>query len=111
MTHGVFPKESYNKFKPDAGGLFCCVASSVLARACAVLCRAPAALALTPPLHSPPPPKNPQQKTTTEGCAANLGFRYFWLSDSCPQTVSAVAGVAPFEVLSLAGPIADALLI
>ncbi len=37
------------------------------------------------------------------------GFRYFWLSDSCPQTVRDVRNKAPFEVLSLAGPIASAL--
>lgn len=46
-----------------------------------------------------------------EGAAAGGGaaFRYFWLSDSCPQTVAAVEGRAPFEVLTLAGPIAAAL--
>lgn len=37
------------------------------------------------------------------------GFRYFWLTDSCPQTVDAVKDRKPFEVLTLAGPIADAL--
>lgn len=43
------------------------------------------------------------------GSGASTGFRYFWLTDSCPQTVSQVKGKAPFEVLSLAGPIAAAL--
>lgn len=43
------------------------------------------------------------------GSGADAGFRYFWLSDSCPQTVAEVAGRAPFEVLSLAAPIAAAL--
>lgn len=42
-----------------------------------------------------------------DGAAA--GFRYFWLTDSCPQTVSAVEDRKPFEVLTLAGPIAEAL--
>jgi hypothetical protein len=43
----------------------------------------------------------------SDGAAA--GFRYFWLTDSCPQTVDAVKDRKPFEVLTLAGPIADAL--
>lgn len=43
------------------------------------------------------------------GNGAQDGFRYFWLSDSCPQTVRDVRSKAPFEVLSLAGPIAAAL--
>jgi hypothetical protein len=63
VTHGVFPRESWNKFKADDGA----------------------------------------------GAAANGGFRYFWLSDSCPQTTRAVEGRQPFEVLTLAGPIAAAL--
>ena len=37
------------------------------------------------------------------------GFKYFWLTDSCPQTVRQIEGIAPFEVLSLAEPIAAAL--
>jgi hypothetical protein len=44
-----------------------------------------------------------------EGAAANGGFRYFWLTDSCPQTVKDVEQHRPFEVLTLAGPIAEAL--
>ena len=36
-------------------------------------------------------------------------FRYFWITDSCPATAAAVAGVRPFEVLSLAAPIAATL--
>ena len=39
------------------------------------------------------------------------GFKYFWITDSCPRTVSMVKGQQPFEVLSLADPIAAALLI
>ena len=31
-------------------------------------------------------------------------FKYFWITDSCPQTVRQVAGVRPFEILSLAVP-------
>lgn len=36
-------------------------------------------------------------------------FSYFWITDSCPNTVEAIANRAPFEVLSLAGSIANAL--
>lgn len=43
------------------------------------------------------------------GEGARQGFRYFWLSDSCPQTVRELQDSAPFEVLSLAEPIASAL--
>ena len=37
------------------------------------------------------------------------GFKFFWISDSCPSSVKAVTDMAPFEVLSLAEPIAAAL--
>ncbi|XVF58526.1 hypothetical protein PTKIN_Ptkin07bG0073000 [Pterospermum kingtungense] len=37
------------------------------------------------------------------------GFAFFWITDSCPRTVEAIRNKAPFEVLSLAGSIADAL--
>lgn len=43
------------------------------------------------------------------GAGAGDGFRYFWMSDSCPQTVRDITGKAPFEVLTLAAPIAGAL--
>lgn len=36
-------------------------------------------------------------------------FAYFWITDSCPFTVKAIENRPPFEVLSLAGSIADAL--
>ncbi|RWR86340.1 Phosphoribosyltransferase domain-containing protein [Cinnamomum micranthum f. kanehirae] len=36
-------------------------------------------------------------------------FTYFWITDSCPHTVKAIADKAPFEVLSLAESIVDAL--
>eukprot|EP00877_Chromochloris_zofingiensis_P011837 jgi/Chrzof1/6907/Cz02g02260.t1 len=63
VTHGVFPRNSWQKFKADNG----------------------------------------------EGAANTGGFRYFWLTDSCPQTVKVVEGRQPFEVLTLAGLIAAAL--
>lgn len=36
-------------------------------------------------------------------------FTHFWMTDSCPPTVRAVEGKAPFKILSLARPIAEAL--
>ncbi|XP_019435199.1 PREDICTED: ribose-phosphate pyrophosphokinase 4 isoform X1 [Lupinus angustifolius] len=36
-------------------------------------------------------------------------FANFWITDSCPLTVKAIGNKAPFEVLSLAGSIANAL--
>jgi hypothetical protein len=36
-------------------------------------------------------------------------FAYFWITDSCPQTVKSINQQPPFEVLSLASSIADAL--
>ncbi|KAL4853687.1 Ribose-phosphate pyrophosphokinase 3 [Chlorella vulgaris] len=43
------------------------------------------------------------------GNGAADGFKYFWITDSCPATVTSVTDRAPFEVLSLAAPIAAAL--
>ena len=47
--------------------------------------------------------------TADLGGGAHDGFRYFWLTDSCPQTAKAVDGRPPFNILSLAEPIAAAL--
>lgn len=41
--------------------------------------------------------------------ASEKAFAYFWITDSCPVTVKALANQAPFEVLSLAGSIANSL--
>lgn len=60
-THGVFPEESWRRFKPESGG------------------------------------------------GAKEGFSNFWITDSCPVTTRAVEGVAPFKILTLAKPIAEAL--
>jgi hypothetical protein len=51
----------------------------------------------------------PVPACVAEGCSKSNGFRYFWLTDSCPQTVRSVEAASPFEVLTLAGPIAAAL--
>ncbi|CAN0897331.1 Ribose-phosphate pyrophosphokinase 4 [Linum grandiflorum] len=56
-------------------------------------------------------PKRSWERFThkNDGNTLEKAFEYFWITDSCPGTVSAVADKAPFEVLSLAGSIADAL--
>jgi len=55
------------------------------------------------------PNRSWQKFRADSGAGAAGGFRYFWLSDSCPQTVGELQSTAPFEVLSLAAPIAAAL--
>ena len=50
------------------------------------------------------------QAATEEGGALS-GFTHFWLTDSCQQTVANIGDTKPFEVLSLAGSIASALMI
>ncbi|EPS71839.1 ribose-phosphate pyrophosphokinase 3, mitochondrial, partial [Genlisea aurea] len=37
------------------------------------------------------------------------GMSYFWMTDSCPETVKQVRDMAPFEVLSLAASVATSL--
>ncbi|XP_051149123.1 ribose-phosphate pyrophosphokinase 4 [Andrographis paniculata] len=61
VTHGIFPNDSWQRFKHDGGGT----------------------------------PEN--------------GMSYFWITDSCPETVKQVKHKPPFEVLSLAAAIASAL--
>jgi len=39
----------------------------------------------------------------------DAGFSHVWITDSCPQTAKAVAGKAPFEVLSLSQMISNVL--
>ncbi|KAK2994914.1 hypothetical protein RJ640_012107 [Escallonia rubra] len=46
---------------------------------------------------------------TSQSEISEKAFAYFWITDSCPLTVKAIANKAPFEVLSLAGSISDAL--
>ncbi|KAL2559835.1 Ribose-phosphate pyrophosphokinase 3 [Forsythia ovata] len=47
--------------------------------------------------------------TNDDGGNPKNGMTYFWITDSCPQTVKQVKNKSPFEVLSLAAPIAAAL--
>ena len=65
VTHGVFPLQSYERFKAEA--------------------------------------------TTEDGYRE--GWCHLWITDSCPTTAVAVKDLAPFEVLSLAEPIANALMV
>ncbi|CAD5321200.1 unnamed protein product [Arabidopsis thaliana] len=54
-------------------------------------------------------PKSSWERFTHQKNGLEEAFAYFWITDSCPQTVKAIGNKAPFEVLSLAGSIADAL--
>ncbi|XP_028769588.1 ribose-phosphate pyrophosphokinase 4 isoform X2 [Neltuma alba] len=53
-------------------------------------------------------PKQSWERFTQKNDPENA-FAHFWITDSCPLTVKAIANKAPFEVLSLAGSIANAL--
>lgn len=52
-----------------------------------------------------------QSYTKFEPCPGDgtFGWHKLWITDSCPQTTQAVADREPFEILSLADPIANAL--
>ncbi|KAK9663974.1 hypothetical protein RND81_14G010500 [Saponaria officinalis] len=54
-------------------------------------------------------PKNSFERFTHKNDGSEVEFSHFWITDSCPRTVSAIKDRAPFEVLSLAGSISDAL--
>ncbi|KAM0019724.1 putative ribose-phosphate diphosphokinase [Helianthus debilis subsp. tardiflorus] len=55
-------------------------------------------------------PKNSWKKFVHKnGENTKDAFAYFWFTDSCSPTVKNIENKAPFEVLSLAGSIADAL--
>ena len=57
-------------------------------------------------------PKDSWKRFTASSSGNGSGatdFKHFWITDSCPKTVQAVANQAPFEVISLAEPIAAAL--
>ncbi|KAK8914465.1 hypothetical protein KSP39_PZI023641 [Platanthera zijinensis] len=55
------------------------------------------------------PNKTWQRFKYEDGDGPDKRMEYFWITDSCPLTVKDVKGVQPFEVLSLAGSIVDAL--
>lgn len=54
-------------------------------------------------------PKNSYERFHAEQADGSFGWKNVWITDSCPQTTEAVAGREPFEILSLAEPIANAL--
>ncbi|CAN8286758.1 unnamed protein product [Cochlearia groenlandica] len=54
-------------------------------------------------------PKSSWERFTHKNNGLEEAFAYFWITDSCPQTVKSIGNKAPFEVLSLAGSIGDAL--
>ncbi|KAL6536061.1 ribose phosphate diphosphokinase subunit prs4 [Orobanche hederae] len=54
-------------------------------------------------------PKNSWERFLPKNDGSEKAFTHFWITDSCPVTVKAISSRAPFEVLSLAGSIADAL--
>lgn len=91
VTHAVFPKHSYERFthKDDgnSSSIFVDDTSEILI---ANLCIS-----------------NSNECYQRPG--SEKAFTYFWITDSCPLTVKAIGNRAPFEVLSLAGSIADAL--
>ncbi|CBI31751.3 unnamed protein product, partial [Vitis vinifera] len=54
-------------------------------------------------------PKRSWERFIHKNDGSEKAFTYFWTTDSCPLTVKAIGNRAPFEILSLAGSIADAL--
>ena len=54
-------------------------------------------------------PKDSYKRFESEKADGSFGWKTVWITDSCPQTTAAVQGREPFEVLSLAEPIANAL--
>ncbi|KAK3155086.1 hypothetical protein QOZ80_2BG0198660 [Eleusine coracana subsp. coracana] len=59
--------------------------------------------------HAVFPKQSYERFLTSNSAGPGDQFAYFWITDSCPHTVKAIAQQPPFEVLSLAGSIADAL--
>lgn len=55
------------------------------------------------------PNKSWEKFQPDNGESPGHGLSHFWITDSCPLTVNAVKDRQPFEILSLAGPIASAL--
>jgi hypothetical protein len=137
VTHGVFPNQSWGKFKAENGGeraqllpprlapgrlhrrrpllapaaaARCAAAPGGAGAACWCKLVQAGASCAAPPM--PPAPwltRRPPRPSPPPADGSTAGFRYFWLTDSCPQTVRDIEAHAPFEVLSLAAPIAAAL--
>ena len=54
-------------------------------------------------------PNQTWKRFSRAGNGTGDGFKYFWITDSCATTAAALADHEPFEILSLADPIAAAL--
>ena len=54
-------------------------------------------------------PNQTWKRFTAASNGTGDGFKYFWITDSCATTAAALADHEPFEILSLADPIAAAL--
>ena len=89
VTHAVFPKQSYERFMTSNSGnwQFMQISNFYFSAIQTSCCLSFLFLAAGP----------------------GDQFAYFWITDSCPHTVKAIGQRPPFEVLSLAGSIADAL--
>ena len=97
-THGVFPQRSFEKFTaPSSSGRVGSAGS------------ASAGATGGPGEPSPSGASDAASTAAALAAAAAPFFKYFWISDSCPETAAAVRGVKPFEVLSLADAIAATL--
>ncbi|KAJ0435556.1 putative ribose-phosphate diphosphokinase [Helianthus annuus] len=59
--------------------------------------------------HAVFPKKSYERFVHKDGENSKKAFEYFWITDSCANTVKEIGNKAPFEVISLAGSIADAL--
>lgn len=99
-THGVFPQRSFEKFTAPApkGGVRDGGAGSTGGEPSSSSASAGGG-------------NDTDGASTAAALAAAAApfFKYFWISDSCPETAAAVRGVEPFEVLSLADAIAATL--
>ncbi|KMZ67876.1 putative Ribose-phosphate pyrophosphokinase [Zostera marina] len=59
--------------------------------------------------HAVFPKRSWEKFTHVNGDPPENPFAFFWVTDSCPVTVQAILDKKPFEVLSLAGSISEAL--
>lgn len=98
-THGVFPQRSFEKFTAPA-------ADAVVASSSG----APTTTTTNSDVGNGAGASSSSSPSASAlASAAAPFFKYFWISDSCPETAAAVRGVKPFEVLSLADAIAATL--
>jgi len=96
VTHGVFPKRSWERFThKDNGKGQRVIRHTLLFCSCIYFCWSFLTLS--------------QMMIVPFFSGMENAFAYFWITDSCPHTVKAITNKPPFEVLSLAGSIADAL--